>query len=158
MENKKVKNAKVVEYEGVTFKSKLELGFYRILTQAGFNPQYENKTYTLIPGKRVKVPFYTKDTKTRLLKLDSTKLRPITYTPDFTFMYNDLLVIIEAKGRQNDVYPIKRKLFRHLLENFNTKVLFIEAYTQKQLLEAIKIIKHYGLNQQDGENATSPPI
>lgn len=158
MTNKKVKNATVIEYNGIKFKSKLELAFYKLLVQAGFNPQYERKTYLLWEGCKPTVPFYTRDNKTKLLKLDNTKLRNMTYTPDFTFTYNGRFIIIEAKGKENDTYPLKRKLFRGLLENeVPDNPLFFEVFTQKQLLQAIEIIKSYDLNTENtGTCAESP--
>ena len=159
MVNKKVKNATVIEYNGIAFKSKLEAAFYRILLQAGFEPQYERRTYLLWKGCKPTVPFYTKDRKTKLLKLDKTKLRNMTYTPDFTFNYNGRLIIIEAKGKENDTYPLKRKLFRRLLEDCtHDNPLFFEVFTQKQLLQAIEIIKSYEpINPEDtGVVAQSP--
>lgn len=159
MANKKVKNATVIVYNGIKFKSKLEAAFYRILLQAGFEPQYESITYLLWKGCKPTVPFYTRDKKTKMLKLGETKLRNMTYTPDFTFNYNGRLIIIEAKGKENDTYPLKRKLFRGLLEGcIHDNPLFFEVFTQKQLLQAIEIIKSYEtINQEDtGIIAQSP--
>lgn len=159
MKNQKIKNATSIEYNSIRFKSKLELSFYKILLQAGFEPQYERRTYLLWEGCKPTVPFYVKDRKTKLLKLDETKLRNMTYTPDFTFNYNGRLIIIEAKGKENDTYPLKRKLFRGLLEGCtHDNPLFFEVFTQKQLLQAIEIIKSYEpINPEDtGIVAQSP--
>lgn len=158
MANKKVKNATVIEYNGIKFKSKLECAFYKKLLEAGFDPQYEHRTYLLWNGFRPSVPFYTKDKATKMLRLDMAKLRDMTYTPDFTFNYNGHLVIIEAKGKANDTYPLKRKLFRGLLEGMtHDNPLFFEVFTQKQLLEAINIIKSYGISREDTSNAPESP-
>ena len=64
----------------------------------------------------------------------------ITYTPDFTFEYNGILVIMEIKGFENDVFPVKRNLFRKLLETYDTPCMFFEIRTKRELLEAINII------------------
>lgn len=158
MANKKVKNATEIEYNGIKFKSKLECSFYKKLLEAGFEPEYEQRTYPLWNGLKPSVPFYTKDKKTKLLKLDMNKLRDMTYTPDFTFNYNDRFIIIEAKGKANDTYPLKRKLFRGLLEGMTQdNPLFFEVFTQKQLLEAINIIKSYDINREDTSTATQSP-
>lgn len=158
MANKKVKNATEIVFDGIKFKSKLELAFYKILTQAGLNPQYERKTYLLWEGCKPTVPFYTRDKKTKLLKLDDVKLRNMTYTPDFTFDYNGRLIIVEAKGKENDTYPLKRKLFRGLLEGCtHDNPLFFEVFTQKQLLQAIEIIKSYEpINKEDRGIVATP--
>nr|DAI45473.1 MAG TPA: Endonuclease [Bacteriophage sp.] len=157
--NKKVRNATVIEYNGIKFKSKLEAAFYKLLIEAGFEPQYEQRTYLLWEGYKPTIPFYTKDKKTKLLKLKDTKLKNITYTPDFTFNYNGRLIIIEAKGKENDTYPLKRKLFRGLLECVaSDNPLFFEVFSQKQLLQAIEIIKSYEtIDKEDtGVVASSP--
>lgn len=159
MKNKKIKNATFVEYNSIKFRSKLEASFYRLLLEAGFEPQYEQRTYLLWEGCKPTIPFYTKDKKTKLLKLEDTKLRNMTYTPDFTFNYNGNLIIIEAKGKENDTYPLKRKLFRGLLEGCtHDNPLFFEVFTQKQLQQAIEIIKsHETINTEDtGTCAPSP--
>lgn len=144
MKNKKIKNATITEYNGIKFKSKLEVTMYKLLLKAGFTPQYEKNTYLLWKGIKPTIPFYTKDKKTKLLKLDITKLRDMTYTPDFTFHYNGRLIIIEVKGKENDTYPIRKKLFRGLLESLSQdNPLFFEIFTQKQMLQAIEIIKSY---------------
>ena len=159
MANKKVRNATAIEYNGIKFKSKLEAAFYKLLIEAGFEPQYEQRTYLLWKGYKPTIPFYTKDRKTKLLKLEDTKLRNMTYTPDFTFNYNGRLIIIEAKGKENDTYPLKRKLFRGLLESVaSDNPLFFEVFSQKQLLQAIEIIKSYEpVNKEDtGAVASSP--
>ena len=74
--------------------------------------------------------------------MDNKKLIDITYTPDFTFEYNDYFIIIEAKGYENDTFPIKKKMFRKILEAYK-KALYFEIFTKKQLVDAIKIIKSY---------------
>jgi hypothetical protein len=76
------------------------------------------------------------------------KVVGIRYTPDFYFKYNDLNVYIEAKGIENDVFYIKKKLFiKYLDEQYiktGEKSIYFEVYTKKQLLQAIEIIKSYG--------------
>jgi len=143
MENKKIKNATSVEYNGIKFKSLLEVSIYKTLLQEGFNVKYEPIKYCIWGGFKPTVPFYTKDKQTRDLKLDTKKLIDITYTPDFVFKYNDTTIIIEAKGFENNIFPVKKKLFRKWLEDnyqgHNFK--YFEIFTKRQLLQAIKIIK-----------------
>ena len=78
----------------------------------------------------------------------------IRYTPDFYFNYNGLDVYIEAKGIENDIFYIKKKMFIKYLDgvlvNTGRKSIYFEVYTKKQLLQAIEIIKDYATrcNQQ----------
>ena len=106
-------------------------------------------------------PFYDKETdtqqakrieggdtvKNRVLVLKTGKIVGIRYTPDFYFRYGKLDVYIEAKGIENDVFYIKKKLFRKYLDDWFIKTkrpsIYFEIYTKKQLLQAIEIIKEY---------------
>lgn len=141
MSNTKIKNATPTRFNGIEFKSKLEVSVYKTLLVAGFKPDYEKLKFTLWEGYKPTVPFYTKSKKTRELELDDTKIRGITYTPDFTFRYKDYLIIVEVKGKENDVYPYKRKLFRKWLEINCPKSVFFEVFTKRNTETAIKTIK-----------------
>ena len=142
-ENKKIKNARESVFNGITFKSKLEESFYKTLTAANLDPNYELMKFILIDGFRPTVPFYNRS-KSKVFRLDMSKVRDITYTPDFTLLYNDTLFIIEAKGIENDTYPLKKKLFRRLLESMKVPCVYFEVHTKRELLEVIDIIKSYG--------------
>lgn len=138
MDNKKIKNAVKNNSLGINFKSKLEASLYKCLIEKGFKPVYEGRTFTFVDKLRPSVPFYNRVNK--VFGLDMKPLRPITYTPDFTFEHNGMLVIIEVKGFENDVYPVKKNLFRRHLETLNSPSIYFEIRTKKELLEAIKII------------------
>lgn len=160
--NKKIRNATVCKGSSITFKSIIEKRFYNILLQHGFNPRYEPKTFTLWEGFQPITPYYDKETDrqvakrleegvnncpSRMLVQKTGKLVGIRYTPDFYFKYNNLNVYIEAKGIENDVFYIKKKMFLHYLDRLHLekgeKSIYFEVYTKKQLLQAIEIIKNY---------------
>lgn len=145
--NKKIKNATPVD----GFKSKLEYRFYSLLKEAGYQPKYEEDVFILQAGFYPTVPSYdvtyNYKKKVKEFGLSNSKVRPITYTPDFTFYIGDILVVIEVKGRENDVFPLKKKLFRKWMETYykatGKKVIYFEVFTKKQMLDAIDIIKEY---------------
>lgn len=140
MENKKIKNAKEIVYDGYLFKSLLEKTVYVTLIQQGIKPLYEGITFELSPSLRPTKPFYCRTSNTPFhYKMDS--LSKITYTPDFTFTYNDIFVIIEVKGFANDTYAIKKNLFRKYLESYKTPVMFFEVKSKGELLQALNILK-----------------
>lgn len=146
MENKKIKNATSLTTNDITFKSKLEASVYRHLLQAGFSPAYEGVTFTIWEGFKPTIPFYGKQ------GLNMKKLISITYTPDFTFCYEDKFIILEVKGFQNDLFPYKFKMFRKLLEQPKYKnVLLFEVFSIKQLKEYIEIIKSYAASRENEE-------
>lgn len=155
-ENKKIRNATSCKNGNITFKSQLEKSIYSTLQQLGFNPQYEPKTFTLIEGFTATTPFYDKETdgqykkrkeagdiSARKLVKKNPSIQGIRYTPDFYFKYGDLDVYIEAKGIENDVFYIKKKLFIRYLDMQKEKSIYFEVYTKKQLLQAIEIIKNH---------------
>lgn len=144
-ENRKIKNARETTFNGITFKSKLEESFYKTLLQAGFSVNYESLKFTIIDGFTPTVPFYNRS-KSRVFRKDMAKVRAITYTPDFTFTYNGTLFIIEAKGIENDVFPLKRKLFRRFLESMEMSCMYFEVHTKKELLQVIDIIHETAIN------------
>lgn len=139
--NKKIINASPLEYNGIKFKSRLEKLVYRTLLDEGFPVMYEPIKYVVWEGFKPTIPFYNKDNATKLLKLDSKKMISITYTPDFVFTHNNHTVIIEAKGFENDCFPIKKKLFRAYLEKHCPDALYFEIYSKRQLIQAVDIIK-----------------
>lgn len=160
--NKKIRNATQSSSKGITFKSQLEKSLYNTLLQQGFEPQYEPTTFTLWEGFEPITPYYDKetdkqkikrlsdgiDTRTSKILIQKTgKIVGIRYTPDFYFKYKDLNVYIEAKGIENDVFYIKKKMFIKYLDNLciekGERSIYFEVYTKKQLLQAVEIIKSY---------------
>lgn len=139
MENKKIKNATKTTESGIAFKSETEARIYKALVAEGFDPLYEKVTFTLSEKIRPTVPFFNRIKG--LLGLDMKPVQAITYTPDFTFECNGILIVIEVKGFENDVFPVKRNLFRKHLETLNQSSMFFEVRTKKELLEALRIIR-----------------
>jgi len=157
-ENRRVVNATPTSYDGISFKSRLEVMIYKTLKEQGLNPLYEGMKYVLIGGFKPTVPFYTKDSKTKMLRLNGKKLIDSTYSPDFILKYNGYTVIIEGKGFLQDSYVLKRKLFRKYLEDLEKcheeKFIYFEVYTKKQLLQAIDIIKSLKQDTQEYDRDT----
>ena len=139
--NKKIKNATSTEYDGIKFKSKLEVTIYKSLKEKGLNPLYECNKFILQEGFRPLKPYYLKGVCPKTAN-GYAKIIQITYTPDFTVEFGDKILFIEAKGKQNDSYPIKRKLFLKHLE-FIPNAYFMEVYSKKDLIESLKQFEQY---------------
>lgn len=150
MENKKIRNATPTSYQGIAFKSRLEVMIYKTLVEEGFSPQYEPNRYEVWEKQEPTIPFYTKGKFKKLNKhltalssdvvKDMRPLSAIHYTPDIIFSYKDKTIFVECKGMINDVYPYKMRLFRAHLEEYADKENYEiwEVYTKKQLLTLIK--------------------
>lgn len=144
--NKKVKNATPLEYDGIHFKSQLEVKAYKALQEEGFNPEYEKHTYEIWKGRKFTVPCYDMHNNRKLHKdtweLNEYKAQSIKYTPDFTFSVGDTFIVMEIKGFANDRYPYVKKLFRTWLEENIPQSVFFEIHNVKQLRAAVEIIKN----------------
>lgn len=163
MSNKKIRNATSAKVRGITFKSQTEKMIYRALVDNNITPEYEKHTFTLWDGFTPITPFYDQETdkqqekrnlaeesekKTpKILVLKSEKVVGIRYTPDFHFEKDGIDIWIEVKGIENDVFYIKKKMFRKFLddklEKEGKRSMFFEIYTKRQLLQALKIIDDY---------------
>lgn len=154
--NKKVKNATVNTKDGITFKSLLESRVYSTLLREGFSPLYEPITFTIFPGFKSKVVYYTKETDSqmekrkktgdktryRMLSKSEKAIKGITYTPDFYIRYNNKNIYIETKGLITPTYPLKRKMFLKYLNDNAPDSYFFEVFTLEQLKQVIDIIKN----------------
>lgn len=147
MENKKVKGARRHFYDGMWFKSQIEVDTYKALIEEGFNPEYEKHTYVLQKTRLFPTQHYApfKDRKLHKMVwgLNKYKIISLKYTPDFVFTIGDKLIVIEVKGYSNDRYPYQKKLFFKWLEDHNPNSAFFEIHNKKQLQAAIDIIKKF---------------
>lgn len=163
MKNKKIRNSTQTKVKGITFKSQTEKTLYKTLLEQGIIPKYEEHTFTLWEGFTPITPFYDQETDTqqfnrsklansdrklpKILVPKKDKVVGIRYTPDFYFKVKDIDIWIEAKGFENDVFYIKKKLFRKYLDDqylaTGQKSMFFEIYTKRQLLQALEIINEY---------------
>lgn len=149
MSNKKILGATKIEYKEIEFKSKLELGCYKKLENSGLEFAYEPERIVIWNGLKlnnVKVFTPKKEGKGRYGKeitLNNRALLDITYTPDFKVVKGSYIIYFDVKGKENDTYPLKKKIFLKVLENRrdNYKYLFMEPHSIKQMVQAINIIQ-----------------
>lgn len=150
VENKKVINATPHHYDGIDFKSGLEVSAYKALTEGGFNPEYEKHTYVLQETKLFPTLHYAPYKDRKLHKevwgLNRYKIISLKYTPDFVFTIGDKLIVIEIKGYSNDRYPYQKKLFFKWLEDNSPNSAFFEIHNNRQLKAAMEIIKSFRQN------------
>ena len=133
----KVRGAKKTVYKGIQFQSLLERHMYKALDDEGIDVQYEEHTFTVFDGMVYPQACY-EGTKAKLCNKGS-KIRPITYTPDFVDPNGKW--IIETKGYANESFPLRWKLFKkHLKENNLTYVLFMPR-NKAQCMEVLDLVK-----------------
>ncbi len=105
--------SKKVEYDGILFASGLEKYMYCALKKANIKVKYEGETFVLINGFHFENECFERMSNGKGVFKDRGKKRilPIKYTPDF--IGTDF--IIECKGRANESFPMRWKLFKLLV-------------------------------------------
>lgn len=138
---------KKVLYNDILFDSKLEVSIYKYLCKKGIVFKYNAKSFELQKAFKPTVPFFIRgtDRKTHrnVFKLDNTKVQNISYTPDFIlYLDGGIEIILEAKGKPNERYPIVKKLFRKLLERKKNKdkLYFAEVKSVRETEQLLTII------------------
>jgi len=105
--------SKKITYDGITFASGLERYMYMALKKANIKALYEGQTFELVEGFDFPFEAYERcgngkgDYKNR----GNKKILNIKYTPDFIGKG----FIIETKGRANESFPMRWKLFKRLM-------------------------------------------
>ena len=116
------------------FRSKFEVTCAEKLLEAGIEFEYEPHAITLTEGFTTKARSWERNRKT--FKEVSSKIRPITYTPDFVGKG----WIIETKGMRTPDFNLKWKLLK--LKFKNKKIQLFLPQSVKELDQAIQIIQN----------------
>lgn len=118
---KQIVASKPTTVDGIHFKSMLEAYTYKKLKANNIPFAYEQNSYCLVPGFMPTLDYWENKNKV-FKKKNNIKVQPITYTPDFTDPHGKW--IIEVKGRPNESFPLRWKLFKRWLESPD-EVLFV---------------------------------
>ena len=131
--------SKKITYDGINFASGLERYMYMALKKAKIKALYEGQTFELVEGFEFPFEAYERcgngkgDYKNR----GNKKIFNIKYTPDFIGKG----FIIETKGRANESFPIRWKLFKKLIaENRIGPFTLYKPQNQKECDETVRLI------------------
>ena len=130
--------AKKASMDGIQFRSGLEKNTYIALKEAGLFELYEVEVFQLIEGFTLPNICIEKQAngKGELIDRGQKKVLGIKYTPDFTGKD----YIIECKGRANESFPLRWKLFkRWCVKNKDLRPLY-KPQNQKDIAIMIKLI------------------
>jgi len=97
--------------DGIQFDSTLESYMYILLRDNNIKAEYEGERFTLIEGFNFPLDSFERTANKPIANRGNNKQRAITYKPDFV---NEHL-IIEVKGRANETFPMRWKLFKRWL-------------------------------------------
>ena len=131
--------SKKVVYDGITFASGLERYMYQALKKAHIKASYEGETFVLLAGFHFENEVYERQSNSKgdFKNRGCKRILPIKYTPDF--IGKDY--IIECKGRPNESFPIRWKLFKLWLTKNNIGKILYKPQNQKEVDLTINLIK-----------------
>jgi len=130
--------AKKITYDGIRFASGLERYMYMQLKKHKIKAEYEGETFILIDSFNFPNESFERqaNNKGEFRNRGSKKILPIKYTPDFI---GDGF-IIETKGRANESFPLRWKLFKRLIaEQFPDHTLY-KPQNQKECDRVVELI------------------
>ena len=138
--------AKKVSFDGIQFQSGLELYMYKALKEASIVAEYEPTSYTLLEGFDLPGICFEKQAngKGEYKDRGCKKILPIKYKPDF--VGRDF--IIECKGRANESFPLRWKLFKSWIALQAPMIALFKPQNQKDCDYTIQQIKHMRLNHR----------
>ena len=130
--------AKKVSYDGIDFASGLEKYMYIALRKNKIKAKYEGETFVLLPGFHFENEVYERQSngKGEYKNRGCKRILPIKYTPDF--IGEDF--IIETKGRANESFPMRWKLFKQLIVRQFPNVTLYKPQNQKECDETVRLI------------------
>ena len=130
--------AKKVSFDGITFASGLEKYMYIALKKAKIHAIYEGATFVLQESFNFKIDSYERQAngKGDMVNRGQKKIQSIKYTPDFI----SPSFIIECKGRANESFPMRWKLFKKFIKNDMPHVTLYKPQNQKECDKVIELI------------------
>ena len=130
--------SKKVTVDGIEFASGLEKYMYLALKEAKIEARYEGETYVLQDSFVFKNKSYEKQSngKGEFKNRGEKKILNIKYTPDFV----SPSFIIECKGRANESFPIRWKMFKNYVKEHLKHVILYKPQNQKDCDEVVKLI------------------
>jgi len=130
--------AKKVSFDGITFASGLEKYMYQVLKKNKIKATYEGMTFVLQEGFMFNNESFERQSngKGDMVNRGQKKILNIKYTPDFV---SDSF-IIECKGRANESFPIRWKMFKKYVKENLPCVTLYKPQNQKECDKVIKLI------------------
>lgn len=132
--------SKKVIVDGIKFASGLEAYMYRALKKAKIKAQYEKRSFELQSSFEFNNSSYERQSngKGDMVDRGNKKVLAIKYTPDF----EGTNFVIECKGRANESFPIRWKLFKkHIADNYPNMRLY-KPQRQSECDDVINLIKN----------------
>jgi len=130
--------AKKVTFDGIKFASGLEKYMYIALKKAKIHAEYEGATFVLQEDFNLKIDSYERQAngKGDMVNRGQKKIQNIKYTPDFV----SSSFIIECKGRANESFPLRWKMFKKYVNHKMKHVTLYKPQNQKECDKVVELI------------------
>ena len=130
--------SKKVTFDGITFASGLEKYMYMALKKAKIYAEYEGMTFVLQKDFMFDIDSYERQAngKGDMVNRGQKKIQSIKYTPDFI----SPSFIIECKGRANESFPIRWKMFKKSVKYELPHVTLYKPQNQKECNKVVELI------------------
>jgi hypothetical protein len=130
--------SKKVTFDGIQFASGLERYMYQALKKAKIHAVYEGTTFVLQEDFNFEIDSYERQAngKGDMVNRGQKKIQSIKYTPDFV----SSSFIIECKGRANESFPIRWKMFKKYVNHKMKHVTLYKPQNQKECDKVIELI------------------
>ena len=130
--------SKKVTFDGITFASGLEKYMYIALKKAKIHAEYEGATFVLQEDFKFEIDSYERQAngKGDMVNRGQKKIQSIKYTPDFV----SSSFIIECKGRANESFPMRWKMFKKYVNHKMKHVTLYKPQNQKECDKVIELI------------------
>ena len=130
--------SKKVTFDGIQFASGLERYMYQALKKAKIHAIYEGTTFVLQEDFKFDIDSYERQSngKGEMVNRGQKKIQSIKYTPDF--ISNSF--IIECKGRANESFPMRWKMFKKYVKEHLKHVTLYKPQNQKECDKVIELI------------------
>ena len=132
--------SKKIEVDGIKFASGLEAYMYKALKKAKIKADYEKRTFEIFRGFYFPEDSYERQAngKGDMVNRGDKKILGIKYTPDF----EGKDFIIECKGRPNDTFPIRWKMFKKYVNIHLHGYTLYKPQRQSECDDVVNLIKY----------------
>ncbi len=132
--------SKKTTIDGIKFASGLEAYMYKALKKAKIKADYEKRTFEIFEGFDFTNESYERQAngKGDMVNRGNKKVLGIKYTPDF----EGKDFIIECKGRPNDTFPLRWKMFKKHVARYLRNYKLYKPQRQSECDDVIKLIQN----------------
>ena len=132
--------SKKIEVDGIKFASGLEAYMYKALKKAKIKADYEKRTFEIFRGFYFPEDSYERQAngKGDMVNRGDKKILGIKYTPDF----EGKDFIIECKGRPNETFPLRWKMFKKYVSRYLRNYKLYKPQRQSECDDVINLIKY----------------